>query len=40
MNNFEVIKLLNKMSDVIRGIAIGTKVVYIKKALAIDKNVH
>lgn len=40
MNNFEVIRLLNRMLDVTRDISIGTRIHYIKQALAIDKNGH
>lgn len=40
MNNFEVIRLLNRMISNTRGISIGTRVHYIKRALAIDKNGH
>lgn len=40
MNNFEVIMLLNGMINKTRDISISTRIHYIKRALAIDKNSH
>lgn len=40
MNNFEVIRLLGRMLENTKEISIGTRVHYIKQALAIDKNGH
>lgn len=40
MNNFEVIRLLNRMISNTRDISVSTRVHYIKRAIAIDKNGH
>ena len=40
MNNFEIIRLLNKMIDNTEHVKINTKLTYVLNRLAIDKNKH
>ena len=40
MNNFEIIRVLNRMIDGTREISICSRVYFIKKSLIIDKNIH
>ena len=40
MNNFEIIRLLNKMIDNTEYVKINTKLTYALHRLAIDKNKH
>lgn len=38
MNNFEVIRIFNRMLSSTKRISIESRICYINKALAIDKN--
>ena len=40
MNNFEVMVVLSRMLGYTKKISIGSRIHYINKALAIDKNGH
>ena len=40
MNNFEIIKVLNRMIDNTREVCIDIKLYYLLEVLTIDKNIH
>lgn len=40
MNNFEIIRIFNKMIDNTRSLKVYAKLCYVKERLIIDKNRH
>lgn len=40
MNNFEIIRVLNRMVDNTREISLDLKLYYLLEGLTIDKNMH
>lgn len=40
MNNFEIIRVLNRMVDNTREVSLDMKLYYLLEGLAIDKNIH